>query len=315
MCQIGENEMKISVVIPCYGSETTIAGVVEEVVTTLKQRDNSYEIILVNDCSPDNVWKTIQELHAQNKNVKGICLAKNFGQHSALMAGYRYATGDVVVSMDDDGQTPADEIYKLIDKIDEGFDVVYATYGDKRHSWFRNFGSKVNDFMCEKLLGKPKGLMVTSYFAARKFVVKEICRYRNPYTYVIGLIFRTTKSIGMVPVTHRDRLEGSSGYTLSKLLGLWMNGFTAFSVKPLRAATMTGVIFAMFGFVYVFYILINKLMNPAVPIGWSSTIAAVMIVGGVILCMLGMIGEYLGRVYISINDSPQYVIREQTDEE
>ena len=236
--------MKISVVIPCYGSETTIEGVVDEVVTTLEKRDNSYEIILVNDCSPDNDGK-IQELNAQNKNVKGICLAKNFGQHSALMAGYRYATGDVVVSMDDDGQTPADEVYKLIDKIEEGFDVVYATYGDKRHSWFRNFGSKVNDFMCEKLLGKPKGLMVTSYFAARRFVIKEICRYRNPYTYVIGLIFRTTKSIGMVPVTHRDRLEGSSGYTLSKLLGLWMNGFTAFSVKPLRAATMT-VIFAIY---------------------------------------------------------------------
>lgn len=306
--------MKISVVIPCYGSQDTIVEVVKEVTETIEKRENDYEIILVNDCSPDNVWEKIKDLSSQNQNIKGICLAKNFGQHSALMAGYRASTGDVVVSMDDDGQTPADEIYKLIDKLEEGYDVVYATYDNKQHSGFRNFGSKVNDYMCEKLLGKPKGLMVTSYFVARRFVIDEICRYHNPYTYVIGLVFRTTKNIGMVPVTHRARVQGSSGYTLSKLFSLWMNGFTAFSIKPLRMATMSGVVFAIIGFIYVIYILINKLINPIVPVGWSSTIAAIMIVGGIILCMLGMIGEYLGRVYISINDSPQYVIKETTDE-
>lgn len=304
--------MKISVVIPCYGSQDTIVEVVKEVTETIEKRENDYEIILVNDCSPDNVWEKIKDLSRQN--IKGICLAKNFGQHSALMAGYRASTGDVVVSMDDDGQTPADEIYKLIDKLEEGYDVVYATYDNKQHSGFRNFGSRVNDYMCEKLLGKPKGLMVTSYFVARRFVIDEICRYHNPYTYVIGLVFRTTKNIGMVPVTHRARVQGSSGYTLSKLFSLWMNGFTAFSIKPLRMATMSGVVFAIIGFIYVIYILINKLINPIVPVGWSSTIAAIMIVGGIILCMLGMIGEYLGRVYISINDSPQYVIKETTDE-
>ena len=306
--------MKISVVIPCYGSQDTIEEVVKEVTETVEKREIDYEIILVNDCSPDNVWEKIKGLSNQNKNIKGICLAKNFGQHSALMAGYRATTGDVVVSMDDDGQTPADELYKLIDKLEEGYDVVYATYDNKQHSGFRNFGSKVNDYMCEKLLEKPKGLMVTSYFAARRFVIDEICRYRNPYTYVIGLVFRTTKNIGMFPVTHRARTQGSSGYTISKLFSLWMNGFTAFSIKPLRMATMSGVVFAIIGFIYVLFILFNKLMNPSVPIGWSSTIAAIMIVGGIILCMLGMIGEYLGRVYISINDSPQYVIKETTDE-
>lgn len=306
--------MKISIIIPCYGSEQTIEDVVKEVVETITNRDNSYEIILVNDCSPDNVWQKIITLSKKNPNIKGICLVKNFGQHSALMAGYRKSTGDIVVSMDDDGQTPADELYKLLDKLEDGYDVVYATYDNKQHSVFRNLGSKVNDYMCEKLLGKPKGLMVTSYFAARKFVIDEICRYHNPYTYIIGLVFRTTKNIGMVPVTHRARNQGKSGYTFTKLLSLWMNGFTAFSVKPLRIATLSGVVFAIIGFLYVIYILINKLTNPAVPIGWSSTIAAVMIVGGVILCMLGMIGEYLGRVYISINDAPQYVIKEQTNE-
>lgn len=303
--------MKISIIIPCYGSEATIQAVVEEVVETLKQRENDYEIVLVNDCSPDNVWKKIKELCDKNYKIKGISLAKNFGQHSALMAGYRHSTGEVVISMDDDGQTPADELYKLVDKLEEGYDVVYATYKNKKHSSFRNIGSKVNDYMCEKLLGKPKGLMVTSYFIAKRFVIDEICRYHNPYTYVIGLIFRTTKNIGMVSVNHRARTHGDSGYTFSKLLGLWFNGFTAFSVKPLRIATTTGVFFAFVGFMYVIYILVNKFINMDVPIGWSSTIAALLIIGGVIMCMLGMIGEYLGRMYISINDAPQYVIKEK----
>lgn len=306
--------MKISVVIPCYGSEATIEGVVQEVIETIEQRDDLYEIILVNDCSYDNVWGKIQKLCDGNQNVKGICFAKNFGQHSALMAGYRCSTGDVVISLDDDGQTPANELYKLLDKLDEGYDVVYATYDNKMHSGFRNFGSKINECMCQILLGKPKGLMVTSYFVARRFVIDEICRYQNPYAYVVGLVLRTTNNIGTVAVTHRERSQGNSGYTLIKLLSLWMNGFTAFSVKPLRIATMSGVIFAIIGFFYVIYILFNKFTNPDVPVGWSSTIAAVMIVGGVILCMLGMIGEYLGRLYISINDAPQYVIREQTNE-
>jgi len=307
--------MKISIVIPCYGSEATIENVVDEVVNTLNTRECLYEIILVNDCSPDNVWTNIQKLSDKYKEVKGIYLAKNFGQHSALMAGYRQAVGDVIISMDDDGQTPADELYKLVDKIEEGYDVVYATYENKKHNFFRNFGSRVNDFMCEKLLGKPKGLMVTSYFAARKFVIEEICKYENSFTYVIGLILRTTRNIGTVPVTHRAREEGRSGYTISKLLALWMNGFTAFSVQPLRIASMLGIVFAIFGFLGFIYVFINKLTNPNVPIGWSSTVAVVLLVGGIILTTLGIIGEYLGRVYISINDAPQYVIRETTNNE
>lgn len=303
--------MKISVVIPCYGSEKTLEKVVDEVTTTMKQRDVDYEIILVNDCSPDNVWEVIARLAEENNKITGINFAKNFGQHSALMAGYRVCTGDLVLSMDDDGQTPADELFSLVDKVEEGYDVVYATYDNKQHSGFRNLGSKVNDFMCEKLLGKPKGLMVSSYFIAKKFIIDEICKYKNPYCYVLGLVLRTTNNIGGVPVKHRAREIGHSGYTLKKLLALWMNGFTAFSIQPLRIATMLGVVFAILGFVYTIYIVINHFCNPLTPIGWSSTIAAIMVVGGLILCVLGMIGEYLGRVYISLNDAPQYVIKEK----
>lgn len=306
--------MKLSIVIPCYGSENTIEGVVDEIENTIRKRDVEHEVILVNDCSPDHVWDKIVSLSQKYESVHGLSFTKNFGQHSALMAGYRETTGDIVISMDDDGQTPADELFKLVDQIETGYDVVYATYENKQHNVFRNLGSRINDKMCNILLGKPKGLMVTSYFAARRFIIDEICRYNNSYTYVLGLVMRSTKNIGTVPVTHRRREEGSSGYTFGKLINLWLNGFTAFSVKPLRFATMAGIFIAGIGFLFVIYIIINKMFNPLVPMGWSSTTATLCIIGGLILFTLGMIGEYLGRVYISINDAPQYVIRETTDD-
>lgn len=304
--------MKLSIVIPCYGSEHTIEGVVDEIENTIRERDVEHEVILINDCSPDHVWDKIVSLSQKYESVQGLSFAKNFGQHSALMAGYRETTGDIVISMDDDGQTPADELFKLVDQIEAGYDVVYAIYENKQHNIFRNLGSRLNDKMCNILLGKPKGLMVTSYFAAKRFIIDEICRYNNSYTYVIGLVLRSTKNIGTVPVTHRKREEGNSGYTFGKLINLWLNGFTAFSVKPLRFATMAGIIIASVGFLGVIYVVINKMTNPIVPLGWSSTMAALCIIGGLILFTLGMIGEYLGRVYISINDAPQYVIQEKT---
>ena len=306
---------KISFVIPCYNSEKTIHKVVDEIRNTVNAKgEDSYEIILVNDCSKDGVWQSIKDICKKDKNVKGLSLSKNFGQHSALMAGYRKATGNIVVSLDDDGQTPVDEMYLMIDKLDEGYDVVYASYANKKHSAFRNIGTKINNFMCNKLLGKPKELMITSFFVARRFIIDEMIRYKNSYTYVPGLVLRTTKNISSVPVKHREREIGSSGYSFTKLLSLWMNGFTAFSVAPLRISTLIGVGSAMIGFIYLIYVIINKMVNPSVPVGWSSTTAILLLLGGMILFVLGMIGEYLGRVYISLNDAPQYVIKEETGE-
>lgn len=304
---------KISFVIPCYNSSKTIESVVNEIVTTVNKRDDEYEIILVNDCSTDDVWNVIKKLRKDNRRIKGICFAKNFGQHSALMAGYNKASGDIVVSLDDDGQTPADEAYSLIDKLNEGYDVVYASYDHKQHSSARNLGTKLNNMMCEKLLGKPKGLTITSYFVAKRFVINEIKKYSNSYAYVPGLVLRTTNSIASVPVNHRAREEGKSGYSFTKLIALWMNGFTAFSVKPLRISTFIGMMTAVIGFIYCIFILVNKIINPKVPIGWTSTIGVMLLIGGMILFVLGMIGEYLGRAYISLNNSPQYVIKEETD--
>lgn len=310
--QNGENMGKlISFVIPCYRSEQTIGGVVEEIDTTMKTLDAyDYEIVLVNDCSPDDTFAAIRALCAQRSDICGISLSANFGQHAALMAGFRHAHGDIVICLDDDGQTPASEVGKLLGKIEEGYDVVYAKYAQKRHSGFRNFGSKVNELMARVMLGKPKELYLSSYFAARRFVVDEMLRYTNPYPYVIGLVLRATKNITNVEVTHREREVGTSGYTFGKLLGLWFNGFTAFSIKPLRIATALGCLTACAGFLYGIYTIIKKFVNPNVPIGFSAIMAVLVFLGGMIMLMLGMIGEYIGRVYISLNNSPQYVIRE-----
>lgn len=305
----------VSFVIPCYNSSRTIGKVVEEISVTmegLKQYD--YEIILVNDSSPDDTFEVIRGICAGNEKVCGVNLARNFGQHAALMAGFHHVRGDIVVCLDDDGQTPAEEVGKLLAKMEEGYDVVYARYKHKKHSSFRNFGSKVNEMMARVMLGKPKDLYLSSYFAAKRFIVDEMIRYTNPYPYVIGLVLRTTKKIANADVNHREREIGTSGYTIGKLFALWFNGFTAFSIIPLRIATAIGALAAVAGFIYGTYTVIRKLVDPNVIIGFSSIMAAIMFTGGMLMLMLGIIGEYIGRVYISLNNSPQYVIRECIDE-
>ena len=307
---------KISFVIPCYRSAKTISGVVAEIQDTMASMpEYVYDIFLVNDCSPDDTYEVIRALCRQNGNITGISLAKNFGQHAALMAGLRRSDGDIVVCLDDDGQTPADEVGKLLAGIENGSDVVYASYENKKHSAFRNFGTWMNDIMTRVMLGKPKNLHLTSYFAARRFVVDSMLKYENSYPYIIGLVLRATRNIANVPVRHRSRESGTSGYTIKKLLGRWTTASTACSICPLRVATVTGVIFSGAGFIYGIYTIVKKFVNPDVPLGFSSLMAAVVFIGGMLMIMLGLIGEYIGRIYISINNSPQYVIREETGRE
>ena len=300
---------KVSFVIPCYRSSKTIGGVVNEIESTMAQLAYEYEIILVNDSSPDDTFAVISALAEADGHITAVDLAKNFGQHAALMCGIRHSSGDVLVCLDDDGQTPADEVGKLLEKIEAGYDVVYASYDHKQHSGFRNFGSRVNAWMTEIMLGKPKELSLTSYFAAKRFIADEMLRYENCFPYVMGLGLRSTKNICNVPVNHRSREQGQSGYTLGKLLSLWMNGFTSFSIKPLRIATYFGALTAVAGFIYALIIVIRHFAVGMAPLGWSSTTALLLILGGVILLVLGLIGEYIGRIFMCVNSSPQYVER------
>ncbi len=306
---------KISFVIPCYRSEKTIRYVVKEIIDLLSNVSEcyDYEIVLVNDFSPDCVWNVIKSLAAENHKIHGISFPQNFGQHAALMAGYRACKGDYIVSLDDDGQTPIDALFRLIEKLEEGYDVVYADYAEKKESIWRLFGSKMNDLMSEKLLSKPKEVKMNSFYIMRAFVAGEMTKYINPYPYIAGLQLRCTKNIANVTVEHRERIEGKSGYTMKKLLSLWLNGFTAFSEKPLRIATVMGMVVSCGGFIYGIYVILRKIFDPSIQLGYSSMMAVLLFSVGVIMLLLGIIGEYIGRIYICINNAPQYVISEMTD--
>ena len=301
----------VSFVIPCYRSENTVEAVTEEIRAAIAALPGyDYEIVLVNDCSPDGTCRVIRALAGKDSHITAVDLAKNFGQHAALMCGLRHTAGDYVVCLDDDGQTPADEVGKLLAKLEEGYDVVYASYEQKQESGFRRFGSEVNRRMTEIMLSKPRELELTSYFAARRFLVDEMLRYEHCYPYVMGLVLRSTKNICNVPVRHRARTTGSSGYTLGKLIALWMNGFTSFSIKPLRISIWSGVILAFLGFVYALVAVIRYFTIRMAPLGWTTTTVLLLIVGGFILIMLGLVGEYVGRVFMCVNATPQYVERE-----
>lgn len=302
---------KISFVVPCYRSENTITSVVEEVKTEMAAHsDYDYEIVLVNDNSPDNVWDVIAKLSESDKRIKAIRLLRNFGQHSALMAGYGVCTGDYVVTIDDDGQTPVDQTFILMDKLLEGFDVVYGKYEKRKDNLFRKIGTGINNWMSKTLLGKPKDLHLTSFFVARVKIIKEICNYKNGFPYIWGLVLRTTKSIANATIQHKERIEGESGYTLGKLLNLWMNGFTAFSVKPLRISATVGIISSALGLLGIIYVVVDKIIHPEVAAGFSSLMAVLLLIGGLLLLSMGLIGEYVGRIYMCINATPQYIVRD-----
>ena len=305
---------KISFIIPCYNSELFIENTIGELQEAIHQDFSDYEteIILINDSSKDNTEAKIEELAQKNINIIAIDMAKNFGQHGAIFAGLSQAKGDIIVCLDDDGQTPPKEAKKLVEALDEETDVVYAKYKNKKHSGFRNFGSKVNDYMAHSLINKPNDLFISSYFAMKKYIKDEILRYTNPYPYLEGLVLRTTNKIKNVEVNHRERKIGKWIYTFRKLLHLWVNGFTSFSGKPLRLAIVFAFIFTVSAILITLAIVINKIKNPSVPLGWSSTMVVILVVGAALSFILGLIGEYISRIYISINNSPQYVIRKVT---
>jgi len=310
----GRKKTLVSLVIACYRSEKTVGTVIGEIEQVFKaSQQYDYELFLVNDCSPDNVWPVLKDAADRNERITAVSLAKNMGRLPALMAGFRMSKGEIVVILDDDGQCPMDRVFDLIAPVTgtSDYDVATAAYPVKKQSWFKNFGSKVNERMTNVILDKPKEIRFNNFTAMRRFVINEILRYENPYPYLTGLLLRTTHRIACVPMEERERLYGKTTYTFKKLITLWMNGFTAFSVKPLRLATIFGVATAITGFLWGLFIVIQKLVNPAeILAGYSSMMAVMLVIGGVIMLMLGLIGEYVGRIYISINRSPQYVVRE-----
>ena len=304
----------LSFVIPCYRSELTIKSVYDEIIAAMKQKEEEYdyEIIAVNDCSPDNVLSVLREIAAEDPKFIVIDLAKNFGKHGAMMAGYSCVHGDYVVNLDDDCQCPVYDLWKLMKPIiEDGYDCATAKYEKKKEALWKRFGSAVNSKMITYLLGQPKEIEFDNFSVFKRFVCDEIMNYQSPFPYVAGLILRTTHRVAIVPMQERERGDGrATGFTFKKSLSLLFNGLTSFSVKPLRIATVAGALFALFGFIFGIYIIIKKLVYPGVPLGYSSMMSIQLFSSGIIMLILGLIGEYVVRIYICVGKAPQFVIWE-----
>ena len=302
--------MIISIAIPCYNSSKTLRQVVNEIKSVIQTRENTdYQIILVNDTSPDNTFEVITQLCSEDSKIIGVDLSKNYGQASAQMAAVRYIKGDVAVFMDDDGQHPPAELFKLVDKISDGYDVVYAQFISKKHSLFKRVSSNINSKILEFTNRKPKGIQLSSYFALSKFAVRALKNYKSPFPSLGGYLLQVTRRITNVQVEHRARICGRSNYSFKKLLKLWLQGFTNFSIAPLRFASIVGSLCAAVGIIAGIVLVIRKLIFPNIAVGYTSIVSVLLFIVGLIMLMLGILGEYLGRIYILLSNMPQYEVR------
>lgn len=302
--------MLLSIVIPCYRSEHTIRKVVElsmEVIADIPDLD--CEFVLVNDYSPDNTYEEIRRLAADYPNVKGINLAKNFGQHGAIMAGLRAAEGDYIMGMDDDMQTHPSQIPFFIDKINEGYDVVFGVYRERQFGFLKNLTSSLAGLIVWNMVERPKGLEASNYWCCRKYVRDEMIKYVGQNLYIQILFFRTTRNICNVEIEHFQREEGTSNYTFRKLMKVFTS-FMDFTIVPLRISTIMGTLFSIAGFIGALVVLIRKLINPSIAVGWSSLMCAMLVLFGICFLMMGLMGEYIGKIILNQGNAPQYVIRE-----
>jgi glycosyltransferase involved in cell wall biosynthesis len=301
---------ELSLVIPVYNGSRTIGPLVEQTAKIFGS--TSFEIVLVNDGSEDDserVCVTLAEKFPQN--VTFVHLSRNFGEHSAVLAGFTQARGRYIAVLDDDGQNPPEEVVRMLDELKrKKYDVVYGHYIEKKHSWFRNLGSRFNDRVATLMLHKPKHLYLSSFKVMNRFLVNEIIKYRGPYPYADGLIYRVTRNIGQIPVEHRVSLGGPSRYTLRRLVRLWLNMFLNFSIKPLRISVYVGLLASCLSIIALVAILIDKLwITPNLTVGIPTVLGSVVFFSGIQLMILGLVGEYLGRLYLDQTGTPQYVVR------
>jgi len=304
------NDCTLSIVVPVYRSAPILPKLAEAIAAEMGAEGLSgkFELILVNDCSPDDSWQVIRQLAADHAFIKGITLRRNVGQHNAIMAGLNHVSGEYVVLMDDDLQHPPSAIASIVKALADGYDVCYTRYLNRQHAAWKKLGSWFNDWMATHLLGKPKGLYLSSFKGLRREIADEIVQYDGPYTYLDGLILDVTRSITTVDIEHQARYEGESNYTFTRLLSLWMKMATSFSVFPLRLATYAGFALAALSLLMIFVVIVQKLMFPELPRGWASTIATILFIGGIQTLCIGMVGEYLGRTYLKLNRKRQFVI-------
>lgn len=304
----------VSIVVPVYRSMTVLPELVKQIAGALagSAYASSFEVVLTNDCSPDGSWSVIEELAAKYPFVRGVSLRKNVGQHNATMAGLRFSRGEIVVIMDDDLQHPPSAILQLAERIERGADVCYTRYAERKHALWKQWGSRINDIAATWLMKKPKGLYLSSFKALNRDIVNAVLRYDGPYTYLDALIFATTNSIDSVEIQHQRRWEGESTYNFRRLFSLWLKMATGSSIYPLRAATVAGFALALLSLIVFVLVIGERMLNPQVPPGWASVIATVLFIGGIQTFCIGVIGEYVGRIYTRVNNAPQFVVGKTT---
>ena len=299
----------LSFVIPLYYSAESLAALVKEIEAL--DVEGGHELVLVNDGSRDATAGICREILRDARiPVTFVNHARNYGEHNAVLTGYRHARGAYIVNLDDDGQNPPAEAVRLWQHAKrEGHDVVYGHYSRKEHSAWRNFGSWVTNRMTDWVLDKPRGFYLSSFRCVSAFVAREVSAHDGPYPYIDGLILQVTQNIGALEVRHAGRTAGESGYTLRRLLRLWASTLVNFSVMPLRLATMLGLVMAgvgLTGLAVVFYL---RMTNRGPDYGWGSLMGALLVFSGTQLVMLGLIGEYVGRMFLTVNRRPQSVVR------
>jgi glycosyltransferase involved in cell wall biosynthesis len=298
----------LSIVIPVYNGASSIA----ELVGALEQLEipGGHEIVLVNDGSRDNSLAVCRGLvESARVSITLIDLSRNYGEHNAVMAGLRHVSGAHVITMDDDLQNPPEEVERLLSHAQEsGHEVIYTYYDEKQHAFWRNLGSRFTNWVAGFVLDKPKGFYLSSFRCMSAFVVREITRYEGPFPYIDGLILQVTQDIDRLLVRHLPRAVGRSNYTMRRLLRLWLSMFVNFSVMPLRLSTLTGFGLSLIGTVGSL-IAITEALFFAPPAGWASLMAAVLLLSGVQLVILGIVGEYLGRLYLTANNKPQSITK------
>jgi len=306
--------LALSIVIPVYNGASSIG----ELVAALESLEvkGGHEIVLVNDCSPDDSLAICRALLAKAKlPMTLVNLSRNYGEHNAVMAGLRHARGRHIITMDDDLQNPPGEVLRLLAFAQtSGAEVVYTHYAQKEHARWRNLGSRFTNRVADWLLDKPKGLYLSSFRCMSAFVAREIARYEGPFPYVDGLILQVTQSLARLEVEHLPRRHGGSNYTLRRLVRLWLNMFVNFSVMPLRLATFAGFALSACGLFGTLWVVLEAALRKTPP-GWASISVAVLLLSGVQLTMLGLIGEYLGRLYLTTNRKPQSVVKEVSSTE
>lgn len=301
-------------VVPVYRSAEILPALVGRIAAALGGTGSAgnFEIVLVCDASPDRSWDVIESLSRDHAFVRGIRLRRNAGQHNATMAGLHFASGRSIVIIDDDLQHPPEAIPRMLAELDRGFDVCYTRYLHRQHALWKQVGSRLTDICASLLLGKPRGLYLSSFKAIRREIAIEIIKYDGPYAYVDGLILDVTRSISAIDIEHQPRAAGKGNYNLGRSVSLWLKLATSFSVIPLRMMSLLGALIGLLSFCMIVYVIVAKLRDPTISAGWASLVATILFVGGVQLVGIGLLGEYLGRAYLKLNRKPQFVVGSDT---